>query len=132
MRRFFYVVIKACKFFFRLFDVVGERERKNSFSACRLVHKVDCFVGQEPVGNVSVRKICRRFDCLVGDFDLMVRLVLVAKTFQNKNRVVNRRLIHDNGLETPFECGVLFDIFTVFVDSRRADRLDFAPCEHGL
>ena len=97
-----------------------------------LVDEVDGLVGQEPVGDVAVGKARRGDDRLVGDGDLVVRLVLVAQAAQDLDGLLYAGLLDDDGGEPALEGGVLFDIFAVFVDGGGADGLQFAARQHGL
>ena len=58
--------------------------------------------------------------------------VLLLKTAENGNRVLNGRLPDHHLLETAFQRRVLLDVLTVFVESRRADHMEFATRERGL
>ena len=62
----------------------------------------------------------------------MVRLILRAQTLQDLDGLVDARRVHLDGLETAFQCGVLFDVLAVLVEGRRADALQFATAERGL
>ena len=42
------------------------------------------------------------------------------------------RLIDEDGLEAPFQGGILFDMFSIFIECRRADQMQFAAGQHGL
>ena len=46
--------------------------------------------------------------------------------FQNLHRLLRRRLIHDHRLKTAFQRRILFDIFPVFIQCRRADNLNLS------
>ncbi len=48
-----------------------------------LVDQVDRLVGQEAVGDVAVGQLGRRLERLVGDLDLVVRLVAVAQALED-------------------------------------------------
>ena len=63
--------------FLLLFKAVRHGGARNLYARHRLVDKVDGFVGQESVGNISVRKFCGGNDGVVGYFDLVERLVIV-------------------------------------------------------
>jgi hypothetical protein len=44
-----------------------------------------------------------------------MRLVLRAQTLEDEDRLLDRRRLDLDLLETPFKCGVLFNIFAVLV-----------------
>ena len=62
----------------------------------------------------------------------MMILVLLAKAPQNLHRLVDRRWIHDDGLEATLEGTILLDVLPVLVERRRADTLQFAAGERRL
>ena len=51
---------------------------------------------------------------------------------QNRNRIFNAWLADHHRLETPFKCGIFFDIFAIFVQRGRADGVQFAACQRRL
>ena len=97
-----------------------------------LINEVDRLVGKEAVGDVAVREFSRSHNRGVGNFDAVVRFVLFLQTAQNGDRVLNRGLVDHHFLEAAFECGILFDVLSVFVKGGRADHVKFASCEGGL
>ena len=62
----------------------------------------------------------------------MVQLVAFFQTAQNGDRVLHIRLFHQDGLETPLQRGIFFDVLPVFVQRGGADAMQFAPRQHGL
>ena len=62
----------------------------------------------------------------------MVNLVALAQTSQDADRVLDGRLADDDRLEPALERGVLFDVLPVFVERRRADRVQLATRQHRL
>ena len=65
------------------FELLGLRVDLHFQPRRRLVDQVDRLVGQEPVGDVTVRQRCRRDQGAVGDAHAMVRFVLVLEPAQN-------------------------------------------------
>ena len=61
-----------------------------------------------------------------------MRLVAVAQPFEDLDRLVLRRRIDDDLLETAFEGAVLLDVLAVLVERGGADALDFAAGQGGL
>ena len=98
----------------------------------RLVDEVDRLVGQEAVGDVAVRQRGRRDERRVGDPDAVVDLVALAQAAQDRDRLLDRRLVDEDRLEAPLERGVLLDVLAVLVERRRADRVQLAAREHRL
>ena len=100
--------------------------------SARLIDKVDCLVGQETVGNISVRKGSGGDKCAVVYTNAVINFVALLESSEYRNRVFNSRLVYHNGLETTLKRGVLFYIFAVFVECSCADAVQLAPCKHGL
>ncbi len=68
----------------------------------------------------------------VGDPDPVVDLVPLAEPAQDGDRVLDRWLVHDDGLEAALEGGVLLDVLAVLVQGRGADAVQLAPREERL
>ena len=98
----------------------------------RLVDQVDRLVGQEAVGDVAVGEFAGGGEGLVGDLDLVVRLVALAQAPQDLHRLVDRGLFHADLLEAPLERGVALEVLAVLVERGRADRLQLAARERRL
>ena len=97
-----------------------------------LVDEVDRLVGQEAVGDVAVRQRGRRDERRVGDAHAVVHLVALAQAAQDRDGLLDRRLVDEDRLEAPLERGVLLDVLAVLVERRRADRVQLAAREHRL
>ncbi len=100
--------------------------------AGRLVDEVDRLVRQEPVGDIAVGHRGRRDEGRIGDPDPVVDLVALAQAAQDRDRLLDAGLVHDDRLEATLEGGVLLDVLAVLVESRRPDRVQLAPGEHRL
>ncbi len=98
----------------------------------RLVDEVDRLVGQEPLGDVAVGQRGRGHERRVRDPDAVVDLVPLAQAAQDRDRLLDRRLVDQHRLEAPLERGVLLDVLAVLVERRRADRVQLAAGEHRL
>ena len=98
----------------------------------RLVHQVDRLVGQEAVGDVAVGKRRRRNQRRIGDPDLVVLLVFFLEPAQDRDRVLDRRLVDEDRLEAAGKRRVLFHMLAVFVERGRADAVQFAAGKRGL
>src|SRR5438093_3928890 len=94
-----------------------------------LVHHIDSLIGKKPSRDVTIRKSDGSLQRLVGEFCLVVRLVLGSKTFQDLNRLINRRRIHFYRLETTFQCCVFLDVLAILIHRRRADTLQLATTQ---
>src|SRR5262249_5866817 len=68
--------------------------------ACRrLVHQVDRLVGEEAVRDVAVRQRGRRDERAVLDAHAVVQLVALLQPAQDRDRVLDRRLVDQDRLE---------------------------------
>src|SRR5262245_4470692 len=101
-------------------------------NGARLVYEVDRLVRQEPVGDVPVAQCHRGDERAVLDLYAVEHLEPFAQAAKDRYRVLDRRLVHDDRLEPPFQRGVLLDVRAVFVERGRADHVQFAAREHRL
>ena len=87
---------------------------------CRagLVDDVDCLIGQFAVPDVAVRQLNRRLDRVGGVADLVVTLVIGLQAPEYLDRILDRRLIDVDLLETADEGPVLLEIVAVFLVGR--------------
>ena len=60
----------------------------------------------------------------------MVHFVALAQTAQNRNRVLDGRLLDEDRLEAALQRGVLFDVLAVLVEGRGADAVQLAARQH--
>ena len=98
----------------------------------RLVDQVDRLVGQEPPGHVAVRQDRGGDQRRVLDPDAVVDLVALLQPAQDRDRVLDARLVDEHRLEPPLERRILLDVLAVLVERRRADRAELAAREHRL
>ena len=97
-----------------------------------LVHQVDGLVRQEAVADIALRELHGGLQRLIGDGQLVVRLVLVPQTLQNLQRGLRGGLTHGDRLEAALQRGVLLDVLAVLVQGGRADNADLAASQCGL
>ena len=97
-----------------------------------LVDEVDRLVRQEAVGDVAVREGGRGDQGGVLDLDAVVHLEALAQAAQDRDRVLDRRLVDHHGLEAALERGVLLDVAAVLVERGRADAVQLAARQHRL
>ena len=102
-------------------------DRRGSF-----VHEVYRLVGQETVGDIPVRKRRRRYQRRIVDLYAVIHFVSFLQSAQYGYGVLDARFVHGNGLETTLQRGVFFYILSVFVQSGRADTVQFASRQHRL
>ena len=97
-----------------------------------LVDEVDRLVRQEALGDVAVAERRRGDEGGVRDPDAVVDLVPLAQAAQDRDRLLDGRLVDQHRLEAPLERGVLLDVLAVLVERRRADRVELAAGKHRL
>src|SRR5207249_2595117 len=87
----------------------------------RLVHQVDRLVGELAVGDVAAGEHGRRDQGRVLDADAVVDLVALLEPAEDRDRVLDRRLAHEDRLEAALERRVLLDVLAVLVDGGGPD-----------
>ncbi len=92
----------------------------------RFVDQIDRFVGQETIADVAMRKDRRGHERGILNAHAVVHFVAFLQSAQNRDRILDRRLVHHHRLKTPFERGVLLDVLAIFVERGRADRAQLA------
>ena len=97
-----------------------------------LIDQVDRLVGQEPVADIAVRERRRRDQRAVGDAHAVMRLVFILEAAQDRDRVLDARLLDEDRLEAPGERSVFLDVLLVFVERGGADAMQLAAGERGL
>ena len=98
----------------------------------RFIDQIDCFIGQKTVGDITIGQSRRRNDRAIRDADAVMQLILFLQTAQDRDCVCDAWLAHENRLEAPRESRIFFDIFTVFVQGRGTDAMQFAARQSGL
>src|SRR5690606_19779976 len=92
---------------------------------CSFIHQVDCLIGKETITDVSVRELNCRDHSIVFNANTVVQFVFFFDTAKDRNGVLNRWLLHHDGLKPSFECLVFFDVFLIFLQRRRSDGMKF-------
>ena len=98
----------------------------------RLVDQVDRLVGEEAIGDVALAERRRGDERGVLDADLVVDLIALLQSPQDRDCVLDGRLADVHRLEAPLERGVLLDVLAVLVERGRADRAQLPAREHRL
>ena len=62
----------------------------------------------------------------------MVRFVALLQAAQDGDGIFDAGFPDDDRLESPFQCGVFFDVLFVFIERRRPDRAQFTAGQCGL
>ena len=97
-----------------------------------LVNQIDGLVRQKSVGNVAVGQGRCRHNGRILDPHPVVHFVLFLQSAQDRDRVLHGWLTHQHRLETALQGGVLFNIFTVFVQGRGPHAAQGSPGQGGL
>ena len=98
----------------------------------RFIHQVDRLVGQESIGDVAFRQHRGRHQRRVLDSNSVMDLVAFLQPAQNRDGVLDARLLDHHRLKAPLQRRVLLDILAVLVERGRADAMQFAARQHGL
>ena len=88
---------------------------------CGFVHQVDGFIGQEALGDVTLRELYGSNDGVVLDTHLVVVLVTFLQTTQDADAGKCVGLIDHDGLESAFQRLVLLEVFLVLVERSGTD-----------
>ena len=98
----------------------------------RLVDKVDRLVGQEAVGDIAMRQSRRRDQRAVRDTHAVMGFVFVLQPAQDRDGVLDGRLVNIDRLEAAGQGRVLLDVLFVFVERGGADAMQFAARQRRL
>ena len=116
----------------QLVDLDGARVDLHAQTRRGLVDEVDRLVGQLSARDVAVTQRRSGDERLIGDGDLVVRLVALLEAAQDRDRVLDARLTDEHLLETTLQRRVLLDVLAVLVERRRTDETQLAAREHRL
>ena len=97
-----------------------------------LVHQVDRLIRQEPVGDIAVRERRRCNQRGIVDLNAVEHLIALFQAAEDRDGILNGRLTDLHRLEPALQCGVLFNVFAVLIQRRRADAVQFTAGEHRL
>ena len=96
------------------------------------VDHVDRLVRQLAVVDVARGELHRGLDRLVGVFEAVIVLEVRLEALEDRDRVVDRRLVDVDLLEAPHQRAVLLEVLAVFLVGRRAHAADRARGERRL
>ena len=102
-------------------DLLRHRIHFEAQTCRRLINQVNRLVGQKTRRDVTVRELDRRHNSLVLDAHLVMILVALLQSAQDRNGILNGRLIDHNLLKTTLQGLILLEIFLEFVECRSAD-----------
>ena len=114
---------------FDLLHVRRPRHRVDPRARAGFVHDIDRLVRQKAAGDVTLGKFHRGLERFVGQLGLVMRFVFRAQSFENQDRLFDRRRIDFHRLETAFQGGVLLNVFAILVQRRGADALQLAAAQ---
>ena len=117
--------VKSLDILFNLLDIFREQRAVYSLSRRRFVNEVYRFVRQKSVVDIPIAHYRRGIDSAVFDSYAVMFLIFAFQSMQYRYRIADRRRIYRYGLESSFKRAVFFKIFSVLVQRRRADGLQF-------
>ncbi len=115
-----------------LVDLDGHRIDLDAQARCGFVDQVDRLVRKEPARHVAIGQDGGRHERRVLDPHAVMHLVPLLQAAQDRDRVLHRRRLDENRLESPLERGVLLDVLAVLVERRRPHEPQLPACEHRL
>mmetsp|Transcript_22789 Transcript_22789/g.40341 ORF Transcript_22789/g.40341 Transcript_22789/m.40341 type:complete len:530 (+) Transcript_22789:864-2453(+) len=95
-----------------------------------LVDEVDRLVGEEAVGDVTVREPDSFDQRVVRNPHLVEQLVLLAKTSENRYGLFRRGFLDHDLLEPPLESCVFLHVLSIFVEGCGSDAPELTSGEH--
>ena len=99
---------------------------------CRFVDEVDGLVGQETTGDVAIGEHRGGDERGVLDAHAVVDLVTLLESAQDRDRVLDRRLVDEHLLEPAFERRILLDVLAEFGERRGADHAQLSAGQQRL
>ena len=110
----------------------GHRVKFRFYHCAGFIHKVDGLIRQEAIGDIAVGQRRGGNQRSVLNLNAVVDLVALLQAAQDRDGVLDGRLVHHDRLETAFQCRVFLDILAVLVEGRRADAVQLTARQHGL
>ena len=100
--------------------------------AGRFIDEINGLVRQLPGSDVAVAEPGRRLQRRIVNLDLVMGFVAGPQSLQDPHRILRAGLLQIDGLEPPFQGGVLFDMAAVFIRRSGPDALEFPPGQSRL
>lgn len=122
----FHFAAEGFKLALHLLDGFRRNIVAQSHTRAGFVDEVDGLVWQLTVVDVTIRELDSADDRIILDLNLMEGLIFVLDAAQDLDRIIDRRFIDGDRLETTFQCGVLFDVFAILVQRGGTDDLQIA------
>ena len=114
------------------FKLGGAEAGGDAAAGTGFVHDIDGFIGEVTSGDIAFAEADGGGEGLVGNLGVMVGFVFGAETVEDGDGFIDGGGVDADGLETAFEGGVFFDIFTVLVHGGGADALEFPTGKGGF
>ena len=98
----------------------------------RLVNQINRLVRQKTVAQITGRKFHRGQNCRIGDSNAVMKFVFFFQAAQDRDGVLDARLLDIDRLEPSFKSRVAFNVFLIFFQSRGADGVQFSFRQSGF
>ena len=97
-----------------------------------LIDEIDGLIRQKTIRDVAIGQHGGGDQGGILDADAVMDFVALAQAAQDRDGVLDRRLIDHDRLEAAFQRGILLDVLAIFVERGRADAVQFAAASMGL
>ena len=98
----------------------------------RLVHQVDGLIRQESIGDVAVTQLHGRYDGVVFDTHVVVVLVALLQSTQDRDGAQRIGLIDHHNLEASFQGLILLEVLLILVQGGGTNAAQFAAGQSWL
>src|SRR5208283_2820469 len=98
----------------------------------RFVNQIDRLVGQEAIGDVALRQHRGGDQRGILDPDAVMNLVALLEAAQDRDGVLDARLLDQDRLEAPLQRRVLLDMLAILIQRGRANTMQFTARQHRL
>ncbi len=117
---------------FKLIELLRHRVDLDA-QACRgLINQVDGLIRQKAIRDVAMAEFCSSNDGVVLNPNTVVDLVAILDPAQNRDGILDRRLIHHHHLETSLERLVFLEMLAVLIKRCCTDRAQLSSREGGF
>src|SRR4029453_3282359 len=98
----------------------------------RLVDQVNRLVRKKAVRDVAVGQYGGRYEGGIFYTNAVVNFIALLQTAQDRDGILDRRLVYQDDLEAALERCVLFYVLAVLIEGRGAYAVEFTPGQHRL
>ena len=88
-----------------------------------LVHQVNGLVRQKAVADITLGQLYRSLQRFVGDLHLVMTLIILPDSLQDRHSLFLAGLLHHDGLEAALQSRVLLNMLPVLLHRRRSNHL---------